>query len=219
MNDARLEHVSDARIPNRYGEFVLHLYRNSLDDKEHLAFVLGDVDGAEDLLVRVHSECFTGDVLGSQRCDCGEQLDRSMQRVSDAGRGVVVYMRQEGRGIGLAEKLKAYRLQDAGHDTVDANLMLGHEADARDYTVAALILADLGVRSVQLMTNNPAKIDELTALGVRVTDRVPLVPQVVTADTRRYLMTKITRMNHMIDPATDLASRFGAGAAVVARRK
>jgi GTP cyclohydrolase II len=208
MNGSSVERVSCARIPNVYGEFQLCLYKNTEDDKEHLALYMGDLDGAEDVLVRVHSECFTGDVLGSQRCDCGEQLDRSMQLIGEAGRGAVVYMRQEGRGIGLAEKLKAYVLQDQGHDTVDANLLLGHEADARDYTVAALIIRDLGIRSVRLLTNNPAKIDELSTLGIRVTDRVPVQPKVINHNNRNYLFTKIQRMNHMMEIEEPVA---GAG--------
>jgi GTP cyclohydrolase II len=197
--------TSCARVPNRYGEFELCLYSNTIDDKEHLAFVMGDVAGQEDVLVRVHSECFTGDVLGSQRCDCGEQLDRSMEMIGEVGLGVIVYMRQEGRGIGLADKLRAYVLQDQGHDTVDANLLLGHQADARDYTVAALILEDLGIRSVQLLTNNPSKIDELTRLGVAVSGRVPVEPRIVTANNREYLLTKVHRMNHLMDLGAPLA--------------
>jgi 3,4-dihydroxy 2-butanone 4-phosphate synthase/GTP cyclohydrolase II len=166
---------------------------------------MGDVEGQEDVLVRVHSECFTGDVLGSQRCDCGEQLDRSMEMIGDVGLGVIVYMRQEGRGIGLADKLRAYVLQDQGHDTVDANLLLGHQADARDYTVAAIILQDLGVASVQLLTNNPAKIDDLTRLGVTVRGRVPVEPRIVNANNRGYLLTKVQRMNHLMDLGEPLA--------------
>lgn len=199
MATPAVEPVASARIPNVYGEFRLFLFSNTLDEKEHMALVMGDVAGAEDVLVRVHSECFTGDVLGSQRCDCGEQLDRSLQMIGEAGTGILVYMRQEGRGIGLADKLRAYVLQDDGHDTVEANILLGHEADARDYTVAALILKNLGVRSVRLLTNNPAKIDELTRLGVRVSARVPMEPVVVNDNNRRYLTTKIQRMNHMMD--------------------
>ena len=212
MNGASVERASCARIPNVYGEFQLCLYTNSEDTKEHLALYMGDLDGAEDVLVRVHSECFTGDVLGSQRCDCGEQLDRSMQLIAEAGRGAVIYMRQEGRGIGLGEKLRAYVLQDMGHDTVDANLMLGHQADARDYTIAALIIRDLGIQSVSLMTNNPAKIDDLTSLGIRVSNRVPLEPQTVTANNRKYLFTKMRRMKHILDLEEPIAGG-GVGSA------
>lgn len=205
MQDHSVDRISCARVPNRYGEFELCLYSNTLDDKEHLAFVMGNVEDQDDVLVRVHSECFTGDVLGSQRCDCGEQLDRSMEMIAEAGSGVVVYMRQEGRGIGLADKLKAYVLQDQGHDTVDANLLLGHQADARDYTVAALILKDLHIRSVRLLTNNPLKINDLTALGVTVRGRVPIEPRLVNGNNRQYLLTKVHRMNHIIDLGEPLA--------------
>lgn len=213
MTKPSVNRLSCARVPNRYGEFQLCLYSNTMDDKEHLAFVLGDVDGVDDVLVRVHSECFTGDVLGSQRCDCGEQLDRSMEMIAEAGRGVVVYMRQEGRGIGLADKLRAYVLQDEGHDTVDANLILGHQADARDYTVAALILQDLGVRSVRLLTNNPAKINDLTALGVDVRSREAIEPRMVNQNNRQYLITKVQRMNHLMDLGEPLTGGGSLGRA------
>ena len=187
-----------ARIPTSDGEFQLCAYANNLDDKEHLAIVLGEVREQENVLVRIHSECFTGDVLGSLRCDCGEQLQRAMQAIALHGQGVVLYLRQEGRGIGLSEKLKAYNLQDIGLDTVDANLALGHQADERDYTPAALMLADLGVLSVRLLTNNPAKIEALTCLGVRVSERVPLEPILITGDNAAYLETKVRRMNHLL---------------------
>lgn len=199
MPEPSINVVSAARIPTEHGEFSLKLYSNTLDDKEHLALVAGEPNGKDDVLVRVHSECFTGDVLGSQRCDCGEQLNRAMQMIARVGVGVVVYMRQEGRGIGLAEKLRAYNLQDEGHDTVEANLLLGHDADARDYTVAALILKELGVDGVRLMTNNPTKIAELDKLGVPVRDRVALNPLMVNENNRSYLITKVERMNHMMD--------------------
>jgi len=159
--------------------------------------VMGDVTGHADVLVRVHSECFTGDVLRSRRCDCGEQLHRAMLRIAEAGAGMVIYLRQEGRGIGLLNKLHAYNLQDQGYDTVDANLILGHQADERDYTVAALILQDWGVQSVSLMTNNPAKIESLRKLGMSVTERVPLQTD-VTPDNAFYLRTKVERMNHLL---------------------
>jgi GTP cyclohydrolase II len=186
------------RIPTPNGEYLLALYTGSPDNKEHMALVIGDVAGKDDVLIRIHSECFTGDVLGSLRCDCGEQLDRAMKEISARGRGVILYLRQEGRGIGLLEKLRAYNLQDLGHDTVDANLMLGHEADARDYTVAAQILEDLKVGSVQVMTNNPLKISELQELGVRVTRRIP-IEITPGPDNMGYLKTKAERMSHMLD--------------------
>ncbi|MCP5349253.1 MAG: GTP cyclohydrolase II [Gammaproteobacteria bacterium] len=197
MSKLSVTRKASARIPTAHGDFQLCYYTNTLDSKEHLAFFMGDPASVDPLLVRVHSECFTGDVLGSRRCDCGEQLDRSMAMVARAGVGVVLYLRQEGRGIGLLEKLRAYNLQDEGFDTVDANLMLGHEADARDYSVAALMLEDLGVRSVRLMTNNPAKISALEAAGIDVRERVSL-EVAANADNVDYLMTKAQRMNHLL---------------------
>lgn len=185
------------RIPTAYGDFQLCFYSNSLDSKEHLALYMGDPASVDTALIRVHSECFTGDVLGSRRCDCGEQLDRSMAMVAGAGVGVILYMRQEGRGIGLLEKLRAYNLQDEGFDTVDANLMLGHEADSRDYSLAALMLQDLGVKSVRLITNNPDKIEALRSAGIEVTERVSVeVP--MNSDNADYLVTKAQRMNHLL---------------------
>ena len=158
---------TSARIPTANGEFTLSLYQTTVDDKEHLALVVGNVAQQENVLVRIHSECFTGDVLGSLRCDCGPQLNQAMQLIASESAGVILYLRQEGRGIGLRNKLRAYNLQDEGYDTVDANLLLGHEADERDYSVAALMLHDLGVRSLRLLTNNPAKIESLAAAGLR----------------------------------------------------
>lgn len=187
-----------ARIPTETGSYQLCVYENNRDDKEHMALVMGEVEEGEAVLVRIHSECFTGDVLGSRRCDCGDQLHRAMELIAEAGRGVVIYLRQEGRGIGLAEKLRAYNLQDNGLDTVDANLALGHAADARDYSAAAEILRDLGLASVRLMTNNPDKILELRRLGIEVTERVPL-ETTVYPDNAGYLLTKAVRMNHMLD--------------------
>ena len=190
--------LSSARIPTVDGEFTLILYENSDDDKDHLALVCGDVEGRDDVLVRAHSECFTGDVLGSLRCDCGEQLDTSMRRVAEEGQGVILYLRQEGRGIGLESKLRAYDLQDEGYDTVEANQMLGHEADERDYAIAATILEDLGVSSVRLLTNNPTKIEDLTEHGVEITERAPLEPH-VNRYNEDYLRTKVDRMRHILD--------------------
>ena len=198
MEPLNVQKMVSARIPTDEAEFHLHLYHNNHDDKEHLALVLGDVRGKPDVLVRLHSECFTGDVLGSRRCDCGEQLNFAMQQIAAEGEGVLVYLRQEGRGIGLLDKLRAYNLQDEGYDTVEANLLLGHQADERDYTVAALILDDLGVQSVRLLTNNPDKIDTLQDLGISVTERLPVQPTVY-AENANYLFTKITRMNHMLN--------------------
>ncbi|HNB51989.1 MAG TPA: GTP cyclohydrolase II, partial [Anaerolineales bacterium] len=158
-------------------------------------------------LVRVHSECFTGDVLGSMRCDCGEQLQRSMEMIAQAGRGVILYLRQEGRGIGLLNKLRAYNLQDQGYDTVEANLLLGHQADEREYTVAAEILRDLNVQSIRLLTNNPEKINALETLGIPILGRVSLTPE-VNPENARYLHTKIVRMNHLLNLNGDLAKNL-----------
>ena len=199
-----IQKLSSARIPTKYGEFSLCVYQAEGDSKEHLAVVMGDVLNKHDVLLRVHSECFTGDVLGSQRCDCGEQLDRSLQLIAQKGQGVVLYLRQEGRGIGLIDKLKAYNLQDKGHDTVDANIMLGHAADLRDYGIAASMIRDLGIASIRLLTNNPKKINELRQYGIAITERVPLNPRQVNRENRRYLMTKMRRMDHLLDIGTDL---------------
>ena len=152
----------------------------------------------EDVLARVHSECFTGDVFGSMRCDCGTQLNLSIQRMAAEGRGVVLYLRQEGRGIGLLEKMKAYNLQDVGYDTVDANLLLGHDADQRDYEVAALILKDIGVKSVRVLTNNPSKIDGLKKFGIEVSSREALQPR-ITVENKDYIETKASRLGHLLD--------------------
>jgi len=197
MSEQSVTRKVSTRIPTGYGDFQLCYYLNTLDSKEHLALIMGEPEAAESALLRVHSECFTGDVLGSRRCDCGEQLDRSMEIIAEAGVGVILYLRQEGRGIGLLEKLRAYNLQDEGFDTVDANLMLGHEADARDYSLAALMLQDLGVQSVRLITNNPAKILALKSAGIDVKERVSL-EMPVNSDNASYLLTKAQRMNHLL---------------------
>lgn len=194
----RMTETVAARIPTPDGEFQLIHYHNNWDDKEHLALVMGDVAGCERVLVRVHSECFTGDVLGSQRCDCGEQLASAMHSIAAEGSGVIVYLRQEGRGIGLAEKLRAYNLQDQGYDTVDANLLLGHQADERDYTPAVLILQELGVASIRLLTNNPAKVESLQRHNFPVAQRIPLQPS-VTHENAAYLSAKARRMRHLLD--------------------
>lgn len=198
MTTLSVELMTCARIPTDAGLFQLCYYANSQDDKEHLALVCGDVAGRSDVLVRVHSECFTGDLLGSLRCDCGPQLQRAMELIAAEGCGVIVYLRQEGRGIGLLDKLRAYNLQDAGYDTVDANLLLGHQADARDYTLAALILQNLQIESLRLLTNNPGKIESLQQLGLTVTDRIPLEVGANHENTG-YLQTKVTRMRHLLN--------------------
>ncbi|MGB0384330.1 MAG: GTP cyclohydrolase II [Ardenticatenaceae bacterium] len=197
MDHVTIKQMVCARIPTEVGEFKLYLYRSNYDDKEHLVLVMGDLSQQPNILVRIHSECFTGDVLGSLRCDCGPQLGQAMQLIADEGVGLIIYLRQEGRGIGLLDKLRAYRLQDEGYDTVDANLMLGHDADGRDYRVAALILQDLGVQSLRLLTNNPAKIESLQQFGLHVTAREPLPPQ-VTSENMAYLKTKVERMRHLL---------------------
>lgn len=189
--------TTSARVPTEYGEFQLCCYSNSEDAREHLAFFLGEIDQREDILVRVHSECFTGEVLGSTRCDCGEQLDRALQMISKEGRGALIYMRQEGRGIGLMKKMESYNLQDAGYDTVDANLMLGHLADEREYSLAARILEDLGIRSIRLITNNPSKIEGLSGEGINISERIGF-ESTVTPENKRYLQTKVERMSHVL---------------------
>ncbi|MEU0528478.1 bifunctional 3,4-dihydroxy-2-butanone-4-phosphate synthase/GTP cyclohydrolase II [Streptomyces niveus] len=199
---------AEVRLPTAFGEFTAFGYRSTVDGVEHVALVHGDIGDGTDVLVRMHSECLTGDIFSSQRCDCGPQLQASMRRVTEAGRGVVVYLRgHEGRGIGLLSKLRAYELQERGHDTLDANLELGLPADARDYAAGARILDDLGVRSLRLMTNNPDKIDALTRHGLDVTAREPM-PVQAGEHNLRYLRTKRDRMGHelpWLDPAVTSA--------------
>ncbi len=197
MPESTVTRISEARIPTEYGEFLLGYYNNSLDDKAHLTFHMGDIAHGDDVLVRVHSECLTGDIFGSRRCDCGEQLDHSLRLIAEEGCGLLIYLRQEGRGIGLLSKIHAYNLQDKGHDTVDANLMLGHAADERDYTLAALILKDLDIHSVRLITNNPDKIAALESDGIKVSERVEL-EDFANSDNYHYLITKAKRMNHLL---------------------
>lgn len=197
MQPAPVRRTICARIPTPEGVYQLCHYVDERNQKEHLALLLGDIANQDAVLARVHSECFTGDVLGSQRCDCGEQLHRAMRLIAQEGAGVILYLRQEGRGIGLEQKLRAYNLQDQGYDTVDANLMLGHQADEREYSAAAAILRDLGVRSIRLMTNNPDKIDRLTSLGIHIVSRVALQPT-VTPHNAAYLATKAQRMRHLL---------------------
>lgn len=196
--------LASARLPTSAGEFRLHLFSGEDCAREPVALVHGEVAGRDAVLVRVHSECFTGEALGSLRCDCGPQLVEAMRRIALEGAGVIVYLRQEGRGIGLAEKLRAYELQDAGHDTVDANLMLGHEADEREYSAAAEILRGLGVGSVRLLTNNPAKIEDLACRGIEVAERVPTRLH-LNSENAPYLTAKARKMRHLlrIDPAAD----------------
>ena len=197
---------SSARLPTRYGPFRIHAFVCPFTGEEHVALVRGRVDGRKDVLVRLHSECLTGDVFGSWRCDCGEQLDAAMRTISGSPQGVLLYLAQEGRGIGIANKVAAYRLQDHGVDTVAANHLLGFPADLRSYRCAACMLRVLGVRSVRLMTNNPGKIEQLQAYGVRVTERIPLeVP--ARASNRGYLLTKKEKMHHLLSVAKITAPR------------
>ena len=186
-----------ARIPTYHGEFQLCIYQESETSKEHLALVMGDPEGKEDVLVRVHSECFTGDVLGSLRCDCGEQLQRAMAMIAESGEGAIIYLRQEGRGIGLEEKLRAYNLQDEGYDTVEANHRLGFKMDNRDYGIGAQILRDLGVRKIKLISNNPKKRTGLIGSGLEIVESVPIE---ITPNEHniRYLTTKRDKMGHDI---------------------
>ena len=186
------------RLPTPYGEFTLHHFYSPVDKRDHLALTLGDLEGGEPPLVRVHSECLTGDVFHSMRCDCGDQLHAALERVSAEGRGVVLYMRQEGRGIGLANKLKAYALQDGGADTVEANERLGFDPDLRNYGIGAQILQDLGLTRIRLLTNNPRKIIGLKGFGIEVVDRVPLqIPH--NENNEKYLRTKKSKLGHMLN--------------------
>src|SRR5262245_54946073 len=198
MGELTITRMAQARIPTAEGEFQLYLYLDQQHKGEHLACVLGDVVNQSEVLVRLHSECFTGDVFGSLRCDCGEQLAQAFKLIVQEGSGIIIYLRQEGRGIGLLDKLRAYNLQDQGYDTVDANLLLGHGEDERDYATAAQILADLGISAVRLLTNNPLKIASLQACGIQVAARVPLPPQ-ITTENATYLLTKVLRMNHLLN--------------------
>ncbi|STZ58546.1 bifunctional 3,4-dihydroxy-2-butanone-4-phosphate synthase/GTP cyclohydrolase II [Mycolicibacterium tokaiense] len=190
--------AAGARLPTEHGTFTCYTWRSALDDAEHVALVCGDVRSGEPVLVRVHSECLTGDTFRSSRCDCGSQLDDAMRLIAAAGCGVIVYLRgQEGRGIGLSHKLAAYNLQEEGHDTVDANLLLGLPVDSREYGVGAQILMELGVRQVRLITNNPAKYSGLEGYGLQIVERVAVTPR-VTQDNIAYLRTKQRRMGHLI---------------------
>ncbi len=192
-----VERLVSTRLPTRHGEFILHLYRSLPDQKEHLALVKGDIHRNEPTLVRVHSECLTGDVFGSSRCDCNEQLNAALRMIDQAGNGVLVYMRQEGRGIGLVNKLKAYRLQDEGLDTVEANEKLGFRADLRDYGFGAQILRDLGVGKIRLLTNNPKKVVGLGGYGLDIIERLPL-EMGPNPHNERYLQTKRDKLGHLI---------------------
>ena len=194
-----IERVAEARVPTEYGEFRAVSYNSIVDDYEHVAFVKGDINPKDPVLVRVHSECLTGDVFGSTRCDCGDQVPLALEAIGKEGKGILLYMRQEGRGIGIHNKLKAYALQDEGYDTVDANTMLGFAPDPRQYGVGAQILEDLGVKKMRLLTNNPTKRVGLERFGLEVVDRVPIVAP-YRDDNVGYMETKRTRMGHIFEP-------------------
>ena len=192
-----VERVEAVKLPTDYGEFDLYLYRSQLDGQHHLALVHGEVAGKPGVLVRVHSECLTGDVFGSRRCDCGPQLHQALRQVAEAGRGVIVYMRQEGRGIGLPAKIKAYKLQERGYDTVEANRKLGYGMDLREYGLGAQILVDLGLKTIRLLTNNPKKIVGLEGYGLEIVEQVPIRVKPNLHNTR-YLKTKRVKMGHLL---------------------
>jgi len=192
-----VQRVATATLPTKYGSFAIHLYKSETDRFEHVAMVTGTIDSTEPVLVRVHSECLTGDVFGSMRCDCNQQLHAALRMIERETRGVVLYMRQEGRGIGLANKLRAYRLQDEGLDTVEANEKLGFRADLRDYGIGAQILRDLGISKIKLMTNNPKKVVGLNGYGLDIVERVPLEAE-LNEDNTRYLHTKRDKLGHIL---------------------
>ena len=193
-----VERVADVRLPTKYGDFRAFGYVNKLNGEHHVALVKGDIGDGKDVLCRVHSECLTGDTFGSLRCDCGEQLVSAMKQIDGEGRGVLLYMRQEGRGIGLINKLKAYELQEQGLDTLEANIALGFAGDLREYYIGAQILRDLGVRTMRLLTNNPDKVYQLEDFGLEIAERVPIQVEATRYDLR-YLLTKKNRMGHILN--------------------
>ncbi len=196
--DKLVHRAAETRLPTRYGEFQAIVYTNDVDDHEHVALVKGEIDSSQEVMVRVHSACLTGDVFGSKRCDCGGQLHNAMRMVDKEGTGIVLYMQQEGRGIGLVNKIKAYALQEQGMDTVEANVSLGFKADLRDYGIGAQILRDLGVRKMRLITNNPKKIVGLEGYGLQVTGRLPIEME-AEPENINYLKTKKDKLGHMLE--------------------
>ena len=196
-HDKLVSIAAETKLPTKFGEFRIIVFKNEVDHKEHLMIVKGDVRGKSDVLMRIHSECLTGDVFGSHRCDCGEQLENALRCIEEQGEGIVIYMRQEGRGIGLTNKIKAYTLQDQGYDTVEANVKLGFPPDMREYSLAAQMLRELDVKSVKLLTNNPEKKEDLERWGITVSKRVPIVIKANSINAK-YLSTKKEKMRHML---------------------